>query len=420
MLHGIHPKCNKAGRSVLYPASVVAAAFAVMLWGAGSAEADSGVSEESTVVFPIIWHPTYVPITAFKATDGLYHLQYQLLLTEVLNTSATIVDSEVLDADTRQTTGHNQATSDDGRDIRLKVWPFAWTHKDKHGFVSTLPAGQAGLMFFFLSFPTIGAIPAHLQHRFITESDDKSRRSGTDAGLTQVSTEQPVVIEPTMSGSGWFDGNGAGPSVYDHRLIFQPANGTAKPDEAYAIDWIKLDGQGHTYSGDPYKCESFFGYGEPILSATDGEVVIAEDGFPNQTPNKPEKPKQLRGLYGNNVIVAIGGGKYAVYAHLKPGSVAVKVGQHVHAGDQLGALGNSGNSDAPHLHFQISDAASVVEGNSLPFVISSMHYRERIKETIAPAVDKMILENYVPEFDHTGASSRKLEMPLQGDVIDFP
>ena len=98
----------------------------------------------------------------------------------------------------------------------------------------------------------------------------------------------------------------------------------------------------------------------------------------------------------------------------------MKLGQHVHAGDQLGALGNSGNSDAPHLHFQISDAASIVEGNSLPFVISSMHYRERIKETIAPAVDKMILENYVPEFDHTGASSRKLEMPLQGDVIDFP
>ena len=78
------------------------------------------MSEESTVVFPIIWHPTYVPITAFNATDGLYHLQYQLLVTGVLNTSATIVDSEVLDADTRPTTGHNQATSDNGRDIRLK------------------------------------------------------------------------------------------------------------------------------------------------------------------------------------------------------------------------------------------------------------------------------------------------------------
>jgi hypothetical protein len=149
-----------------------------------------------------------------------------------------------------------------------------------------------------------------------------------------------------MRGSGWLDGNGAGRSIYDHRITLQPANGTVKPDQAYAIDWIKLDEQGHTFDGDPFKNESFFAYGQPILSASDGVVVSAEDGFPNQIPKKFEPIKQIKSLYGNNVVVAIGGGKYAVYAHLKPAIAAVKVGDHVHAGRQLGEVGNSGNSGA--------------------------------------------------------------------------
>ena len=248
------------------------------------------------------------------------HLQYQLLFMNVSRNPATVADGEVLDAHTHQATGHNQSISDDGYDIRLKVRPFASTD-DGHAvdFVRTVPAGQAGVMFFYLSYPTTDAIPEHLQHRFTAEFGDNTRTTATDAGLIRVSAEQPVVIGPTMRGSGWLDGNGAGPSIYEHRLTLQPANGTVKPDQTYAIDWIKLDEQGHTFNGDPFKNESFFAYGQPILSGTDGVVVSAEDGFPNQIANKFEPVKQLKGLYGNNVIVEIDSGKYAVYAHAKAG-----------------------------------------------------------------------------------------------------
>ena len=49
-----------------------------------------------------------------------------------------------------------------------------------------------------------------------------------------------------------------------------------------------------------------------------------------------------------------------------------------------------------------------------------MHYSEGIVGAIYPDIDKMTMENFVPEFDRAGTAWRKLEMPLQGDVIDFP
>jgi hypothetical protein len=75
---------------------------------AGPATADLGTSDAPIVISPLTWNPTYLPLTPFKATDGLYHLQYQLLVMNVFNRPATVVGGDVLDAHTRQATGHNQ------------------------------------------------------------------------------------------------------------------------------------------------------------------------------------------------------------------------------------------------------------------------------------------------------------------------
>jgi hypothetical protein len=178
---------------------------------AGPAKADFGTSEDPIVVSPLTWNPTYMPITPFKATDGLYDLQYQLLVIDVFSSPATVADGDVLDADTREATGHNQSICDDGHDIRLKVRPFATTGEGHAvDFVSTVPAGQAGLMFFYLSYPTIDAIPARLQHRFTVERGDTTRITATDAGLTRVSTEQPIVIGPQCAAPDGWTGTGPG------------------------------------------------------------------------------------------------------------------------------------------------------------------------------------------------------------------
>jgi hypothetical protein len=100
MLRHIGSTRNKTGRSILYAASVAAVAtLAVSLSEAGPAKADFGTSEDPIVVSPLTWNPTYMPITPFKATDGLYHLQYQLLVMDVFSSPATVADGDVLDAE---------------------------------------------------------------------------------------------------------------------------------------------------------------------------------------------------------------------------------------------------------------------------------------------------------------------------------
>src|SRR5262245_22319661 len=74
---------------------------------------------------------------------------------------------------------------------------------------------------------------------------------------------------------------------------------------------------------------------------------------------------------GNLVILSLRNGRHAFYAHLQPGSIRVKPGDHVRRGQVLGLVGNSGNSNAPHLHFQISNGDSFLASEGLPFLFDS-------------------------------------------------
>jgi hypothetical protein len=74
---------------------------------------------------------------------------------------------------------------------------------------------------------------------------------------------------------------------------------------------------------------------------------------------------------GNYVVVDLGQGRFALYAHLQPGSLRVKVGDRVRTGDVLGLLGNTGNTDGPHLHFHVMDGPSPLTSDGLPFVFTS-------------------------------------------------
>jgi murein DD-endopeptidase MepM/ murein hydrolase activator NlpD len=376
-----------------------------------------------SLVSPIVWSPAQTPITAFAGTDGQYHLQYQLLITNATAADAAITDGDVLDPRTDQPTGNNRSLSADGVDIRLEVRLFSVQNSiTSADFGDTIPAGQIAVMFFYLTYPSVDAIPPNLKHRFTaarTVNGVTTSYTSEDDDSTPVSTAQPVVLSPPLTGTLWMDANGSGPSVYAHRYTLQPTNGALRPPEVFAIDWIKLDDQGRMYVGDNTKNESYFGYGQKILSVSDGIVVEAIDGVPDQIPNHLVPPTDINGLAGNHVYVAIGDGNYAIYGHMKPGSVAVAVGQHVRNGQLLGLLGNSGSSTAPHLHFQISDAGSVTNSNGLPYVFDQMRYRASLVGPIFPTVDDMSAKGLVPQFDTSGAGQRRFEMPLQGDVIDF-
>jgi hypothetical protein len=72
-------------------------------------------------------------------------------------------------------------------------------------------------------------------------------------------------------------------------------------------------------------------------------------------------------ILGNHVVLDLGDGVYAAFAHLRRGSLRVAKGQRVGAGEQVAECGNSGNSTEPHLHFQLMDHRSVLFAAGLQF-----------------------------------------------------
>ncbi len=125
-------------------------------------------------------------------------------------------------------------------------------------------------------------------------------------------------------------------------------------------------------------------------------------------------------IAGNHVILDLGGGRYAMYAHFAPHSVTVHVGDHVRAGDKLGLLGNSGNTTGPHLHFQISDRPSTLDVTSLPFVFETMTLQQRTTADLGEIDDMSIKGMPLPMDSKVVKKPMTRKMPLSRDVISFP
>jgi len=124
----------------------------------------------------------------------------------------------------------------------------------------------------------------------------------------------------------------------------------------------------------------------------------------------PARTLTLATIAGNAVCLDIGGGHYAWYAHLENGSVRVKPGEHVSPGQVLGLIGNSGNSDAPHLHFQVTDGPTVLGSEGIPFAFRSYVIQGKATE----ADDDF-------RFEANGTEQKRAsELPQYGEVIRFP
>lgn len=181
----------------------------------------------------------------------------------------------------------------------------------------------------------------------------------------------PVVVEFPLRGE-WWTPNTPGTRV--------PSHGTDVLGQRYAYDFVRT-GPGPRgtrisprssirYLLQGARLRDCFGWGAPVFAATSGVVVQAADGWPERDPVHPLRDlavavrngltfdvgrmTDLRPLTGNHVIVESGHG-FVVYAHAATGSVQVVAGDRVEAGQVIAAVGHSGNSTAPHLHFQLMD-----------------------------------------------------------------
>jgi hypothetical protein len=120
--------------------------------------------------------------------------------------------------------------------------------------------------------------------------------------------------------------------------------------QRHAIDVAQLV-DGRSFDGDRSRLENFRIFGAPVLAVADGRVTAVEGG----RPDEPVGGRTWQEMTGNHVILDIGGGRYVLYAHLKQGSLRVQVGDQVRRGQVLGQVGDSGNSDEPHLHLQVQN-----------------------------------------------------------------
>jgi len=194
----------------------------------------------------------------------------------------------------------------------------------------------------------------------------------------------PIAVDFPLRGE-WVTPNTPGHKV--------PSHGTDQLGQRYAYDIMQIDwrfpAKDFRFFTKPYWAALIFGvplaqalgWSQSIYAPFDGIVVEAEDGIKDRDPVhvirdlalaikngllfRAQSNQDLIHLLGNYVI-AQGDSFFALFAHMRNGSVQVKPGDRFHCGEKLGEVGHSGNSTAPHLHFQLMDSPQLFSAKGLP------------------------------------------------------
>lgn len=142
----------------------------------------------------------------------------------------------------------------------------------------------------------------------------------------------------------------------------------------YSYDFVITDAQGNMFKGDGSKNEDWYGWGAAVLAPAAGKVISVVSALPDNAKGqrRPFGREQFVAdpslMWGNRVEIDHGNGEVSLLAHLKQGSVKVKVGDSVSAGQQVGEMGFSGDAFLVHLHYDLKTAAGFdADGLPSPF-----------------------------------------------------
>ena len=113
----------------------------------------------------------------------------------------------------------------------------------------------------------------------------------------------------------------------------------------------------------------------------------------------------------------LGDGNYALYAHIKTGAVKVKPGDQLTTGQVIGSVGNTGNSDAPHLHFHVMNTPDPLRSDGLPFVFTSFKVDSRVTNT--DALDTILSGRRAPLQPGSTARDETEVIPMDLDVMTY-
>lgn len=345
----------------------------------------------------------------FTGDDGKIRVVYEIVLTNALRVPATVTQLDVTDGSTGKTVRSLSGAELLSLTSLLAVGGTPTT---------TLKTSEVGAIWVELEFGSSAAIPRSLGHELTVKIPPGSpipETVTTTISPVAVELEAPVVLTPPLAGDRWV----AVGSCCDgpHRRALQPINGKLYLSQRFAIDFNRLDHLGRFTNGDPSRLTSYPTYGLPVLAVGHGTVVAAVDKYPDQIPGKADGIT-LANADGNHVVLDIGNGRFAFYAHLKPGSVRVKIGDKVVSGQRIGDAGNSGSSDGPHLHFHVMNGPSVLASDGMPYVFDNFGHAGRIPP-LEQAAKFYEAQEPVPVDSHDHGQRRSV-LPLSGVVVTFP
>lgn len=240
-------------------------------------------------------------------------------------------------------------------------------------------SGQRAILHAFLCYQnnqeTVENIYHTVSYSFQQEGLAAHEISTSGGELIINNHKKAIVLGPIFSEGIWFAGRGVADVMFGHRKgAIRPQNGIPFQKARYAIDFIKIDKNGNAYENNLIENENWFSYNSEVLAVADGYVESVQDGIPDLPPNVPGGSLSERlsllsinKLAGNYIVLNLGNETYALYGHLKKGSIYVQEGDVVKKGQVIGRVGNSGNSDLPHLHFQINRKIPI-KGEAVPFI----------------------------------------------------
>jgi hypothetical protein len=349
------------------------------------------------------------PPMPVAATDGKTHLAYELVLTNTTNQPVTLTSVAAVSG--AKTLLHLSGTD-------LASWmrtPGTPTP------TATVGSAQTALIWLDITVDDAAGIPTDISH-IIGMSLPQPRPPLTESTMietiapTAVDNRKPVTISPPLWGANWVDANGCC-GTSPHRMAVNPLNGQLWAAERYAVDYVQLTPDGRLFNGNKADLGSYPFFGADVHAAADGQVAAVVDNLPEQVPGANPVGLPLDQYAGNHVILDIGAGNYVMYAHLKTGSIKVKVGDKVTTGQVVGAVGNTGNTDGPHLHFQLMSAPDPLRANGLPFMFDKFRLDSRLAREGNDFVDtggQAQLQRGVVGTDQT------YRMPLYLDVMTYP
>jgi len=386
--------------------------------GSGGGMVESIQNEFTPIIVSLVTEPHPV-----LGSDGKYHLTYELQLTNANSFTWLINSIEVLNAE-----NHDQIFalfSGDTVTPNNQIIPGRIPS-------DTLARSETSVFFITFSVDKFDDIPERITHRlkitvpggipegflsFLSLPPDTQELVQLE-GETKVPSANAIVMGPPLKGKKWVAADGCCTSERHVRAVM-PINGKLVISQRFAIDWEQLDDQNRIYVGDPLDVTNYFCYREEILAVGEGRVVTAVDKYEDQIPGELPPLIPLEEADGNFVVIDLGGGNFAFYAHMIKGSVTVKAGDFVTRGQVIGLVGNTGNTSAPHLHFHMMSGPSTFGSNGIPYMIYEYDLIGKAK-SIEAFDDAEINGTPLEIFPVNSPGIHKDDLPLDVRIVNFP